>query len=63
MVCLHLDDQRQWVAQCSRILRQQWPHLDVISLEETALQLWRNETLKGMSAEEAAALWLWPLRR
>ena len=49
----------QWIAQCARRRRQQWPGTDLVTLEEIALELWRDETLKGMGPEEAAALWLW----
>jgi hypothetical protein len=31
----------QWVAQCAHRLRRQWPHADVGSIEETAIELWR----------------------
>ena len=52
----------QWVAQCTREPRQQWPHADLLSLEEAALELWNVDWLRQMSPSEAAALWLHPLR-
>jgi hypothetical protein len=29
----------QWVAQCARRRRERWPHADVTSLEEAAVEL------------------------
>jgi len=52
-----------WVARCARRLRQHWPHADVASLEEAATELWRIDWLREMTAEDAAELWLQPLRR
>ena len=52
-----------WVARCARRLRQHWPHADVASLEEAAIELWRIDWLREMTAEDAAELWLQPLRR
>ncbi|MEO8312652.1 MAG: hypothetical protein ABI520_15900 [Caldimonas sp.] len=51
----------QWVARCAHRLRRQWPHADVESLEEAALELWRVNWLREMPAEAAAELWLRPL--
>lgn len=51
----------QWIARCTYRLRRQWPHADVASLEEAALELWRVDWLREMSAEAAAELWLAPL--
>ena len=53
----------QWVAQCAHRLRKRWPHADVLTLEETAIELWRVDWLREMSGEQAATLWLEPLRR
>jgi hypothetical protein len=53
----------QWVAQCAHRLRRQWPHADVGSIEEAAIELWRIDWLRAMAAEEAAELWLQPLSR
>lgn len=51
----------QWVAQCAHRLRRRWPHADVASLEETAIELWQIDWLREMAAEDAAELWLHPL--
>ena len=51
----------QWVARCAHRLRRQWPHADVVSLEEAAIELWKVDWLREMSAEDAAELWLQPL--
>ena len=51
----------RWVAQCAHRLRRQWPHADVASLEEAAIELWRIDWMREMSGEDAAELWLHPL--
>jgi hypothetical protein len=51
----------QWVAQCAHRLRERWPHADLVALEEVAMDLWRDEDLRSLQAEEAAARWLAPL--
>ena len=48
----------QWVAQCAHRLRERWPHADVTSLEEAAVELWADEALRVMSATQAAESWL-----
>ena len=48
----------QWVAQCAHRLRERWPHADVVSLEEAAVELWADEALRAMPAAQAAASWL-----
>ena len=53
----------QWVARCAHRLRRQWPHADVASLEEAALERSRVDWLRDMAAEEAAELCLQPLAR
>jgi hypothetical protein len=51
----------QWVAQCARRLREQWPRVELALLEEAALELWRDDRLRGLPGEQAAAAWLAPL--
>ncbi len=53
----------QWVAQCAHRLRRQWPHADLASIEEAAIELWRVDWLREMAAGDAAELWLQPLSR
>jgi hypothetical protein len=48
----------QWVAQCAHRLRERWPHADVVSLEEAAIELWNDEALRAMPAAAAAERWL-----
>ena len=52
----------QWLAQCAKRLRQQWPRADVASIEEAALELWSSVRLRELPGEEAAAIWLQPLQ-
>jgi hypothetical protein len=51
----------QWVSQCARRLREQWPRVELVLLEEIALELWRDERLRALSGEQAATEWLAPL--
>ena len=51
----------QWIAQCARRLREQWPRVDLALLEEIALELWRDERFAAIPGERAAAVWLAPL--
>ena len=44
----------QWVAQCARRLREQWPHADPTSLHETADELWHDEALRVLTPVDAA---------
>jgi hypothetical protein len=48
----------EWVARCARRLRRQWHTLDLASLEDAARELWRDETLRTRTPEDAAAEWL-----
>ena len=47
-----------WVAWCAERLREQWPRLDGATLEETARELWEDETLRRLGPRQAAAKWL-----
>ena len=51
----------QWIAQCARRLRERWPRVELAVLEEAALELWRDERLRALPGERAAAAWLAPL--
>jgi hypothetical protein len=55
-----METQREdeWVAQCTRRLRMQWPTLDLQSLEEVARELWVDERLRSQRPEQAATEWL-----
>ena len=48
----------QWVAQCAQCLREQWPRADPTSLEETALEIWRDEAMRTLTPSKAALGWL-----
>ena len=47
-----------WVAWCAERLREQWPRADATSLEETARELWGDETVRLMGPRQAAEKWL-----
>ena len=51
-------EQREWVAQCTRRLRQHWRTIDLASLEEVADELYRDERMRAMSPVDAATSWL-----
>jgi hypothetical protein len=51
----------QWIAQCARRLREQWPRVELALLEKAALELWRDDQLRALTGEQAAATWLTPL--
>jgi len=51
----------QWIAQCAHRLREQWPRVELAMLEEAALELWRDDRLRALPGEQAAAAWLAPL--
>ncbi|MDQ6638492.1 MAG: hypothetical protein M3Z15_02355 [Pseudomonadota bacterium] len=53
----------QWVAQCARRLRRQWPRADLASIEDAARELWQIDWLREMAGDDAAELWLHPLER
>lgn len=57
----HKLSEAYWIAQCARRLREHWPHADVVALEEAAMDLWRDEDLRALRPEDAAARWLSPL--
>ncbi len=48
-----------WLAHCTHRLRERWPHVDVLMLEETATELWQREGgLREIPGREAAEAWL-----
>ncbi|MDM0003950.1 hypothetical protein QTI51_03795 [Variovorax sp. J22G73] len=50
-----------WIAACAHRLQQQWHSVDVVELEDMARVLWRDERLRAMWPEDAAADWLRPV--
>jgi hypothetical protein len=50
-----------WIAACAHRLQQRWHTVDVLELEEVARDLWRDDRLRAMWPEEAAADWLRPI--
>ena len=49
------------VARCANRLRQRWPHAELMSLEQAAIELWRIDWLREMPGEDAAELCLRPV--
>ncbi len=52
----------QWIAQCSDRLHQHWRTVAPAQLEELAVDLWKDVQLRAMPPEEAAAVWLSPVK-
>lgn len=52
----------QWIAQCADRLHQHWRTVQPAQLEELAVDLWKDEQLRAMLPEEAAAVWLSPVK-
>lgn len=50
-----------WIAACAYRLQQQWHTVDARELEEVARELFRDEHLRAMPPEAAAAQWLRPI--
>ena len=51
-------DQATWVGLCVACLLQQWPHLPVNGLAETALELHADERWQRLEPRDAAEQWL-----
>ena len=43
-----------WLAWAAERLREQWPRIDGATLEETARDLWHDETLRVMGPSDLA---------
>lgn len=50
-----------WISACAHRLQRQWHSVDVVELEDMARVLWRDERLRAMWPEDAAADWLRPV--
>jgi hypothetical protein len=51
----------QWVAQCAVKLHERWTTVDQATLEEVAMELWKNREYRVMEPDEAASIWLTPI--
>lgn len=51
----------QWIARCAARLGERWRTVPPAELEAVAVEIWRDETLRGMDPQEAAARWLAPV--
>jgi len=50
-----------WSSVVSATLQSQWPTVDPQRLDDLALDLWRDETLRALPPAEAAVVWLRPV--
>ena len=47
-----------WIGWATERLREQWPRVDPVSLEETARDLWREDELRMCGPRQAVETWL-----
>lgn len=52
----------QWLARCATRLGERWPTVPSAELEAVAIEVWRDERLRELAPEHAAARWLAPVR-
>ncbi|HWT21680.1 MAG TPA: hypothetical protein VN280_22490 [Variovorax sp.] len=50
-----------WIAACAHRLQQRWHTVDPLELEDVARDLWRDQRLRAMLPDAAAAEWLRPI--
>lgn len=51
----------QWIARCAARLGERWRTVPAAELEEAAIEVWRDNELRKLAPEAAAAYWLRPL--
>lgn len=51
----------QWIARSAERLSARWRTVPPAELEEVAIDLWRDETLRKFSPDAAATEWLSPV--
>lgn len=51
----------QWIQQCAQKLQERWQTVDPEQLEEVAVDIWTDDTLRHLTPAEAAEAWLSPL--
>jgi hypothetical protein len=51
----------QWVAQCAVKLHERWTTVDQGTLEEVAMELWKDTQYRVMEPVAAASTWLTPI--
>lgn len=57
-VAMDEQQERAWIAQCARRLRQRWRTVDAASLEQLADELRRDAELRRLEPTAAAEQWL-----
>ena len=50
-----------WTAIAAHALAHRWPHIPVRQLDDVAVELYRDPTLRALSPAAAVALWLQPV--
>jgi hypothetical protein len=51
----------QWIAKCAERLHERWQTVEVAQLEEVAVGIWQDTSLRCMEPDDAAAAWLKPV--
>jgi hypothetical protein len=51
----------QWISACAQRLSERWRTVEPAQLEEVAVDIWQNESLRGLPPDEAAVRWLSPI--
>jgi hypothetical protein len=51
----------QWLVRCAARLGKRWRTVPLTELEAAAIEVWRDERLRELTPEDAAACWLAPV--
>lgn len=51
----------EWIIKCAERLHDRWHTVEPAQLEEVAVDIWKNDHLRSMGPEAAAAFWLTPV--
>ena len=51
----------QWIARCAERLGERWRTVEASQLEEVAVEIWSDDSLRELPPEEATARWLSPV--
>lgn len=51
----------QWISQCAEKLHERWRTVETGQLEEVAVVIWQDESLRALEPTEAAKRWLYPV--
>ena len=52
----------KWIAACAERLHERWQTVEAGQLEEVAVVIWQDASLRAMEPAEAASAWLAPIQ-